>query len=126
MNRPDFSKHLQDPDVLLHLQDVLDVFAGLATAIDPVANQDYVFPFCARYFEQFSKIMEVYHGMPEITLCVLVFWESLVEHLGIYRLPEPQRQLVFHSCLNVLKIYAAANTGLFLIQYILSNLSLLL
>jgi hypothetical protein len=48
-------EHTQSAEMLLHVQDALDMFAGLSSAIDPVTNQDCIYPFIARHFEDFMR-----------------------------------------------------------------------
>lgn len=102
---------------MVHLQNVLDIFVGLATALDPTSNQDFIFPFFVCYFDRFAKLVDVYHSAPEIVNGVLEIWEKLIEHLGVYKLKEDERHLLFRSCLHVLKIFSAVSTGKSLKQY---------
>jgi hypothetical protein len=110
LNRPDFQRVYQEAEVLTDVDSVLEMFTGLALAADPT-NSKQIFAFCSGYLPSFVKLFSVYANRAEVVVVILQFYEAFVRNQDFEQLSAEDKQLIYSSVIDVLKIYAAHNTG---------------
>ena len=113
IQRPNFQQTMQNTDVMTAVQDILETFTGLVSALDysSAQTQPVIFRFCAKFFGHFLTLMGLYRVVPEISIYVLEFWMKLLRYLRFDRLTGQERQLTFDSVLALLKSFAASRQG---------------
>ncbi|KAI9025604.1 armadillo-type protein [Hyaloraphidium curvatum] len=110
LGRPDFQAVYQQPDVLSDVDSVLEMFTGLALAADP-SNSKQIFKFCSGYLPSFVKLFNIYATRAEVIVVILQFYESFVRNQDFEQLTPEDKQLVYSSVIDILKVYAAHNAG---------------
>jgi hypothetical protein len=59
LGRPDFQQIFQQPSVIVQLQNCLDMFSGVADAME-LNNQTLLFEFCSKYFDSMHSCLVLY------------------------------------------------------------------
>lgn len=110
LGRPDFQAVYQQPEVLSDIDSVLEMFTGLALASDPT-NSKQIFSFCSGYLPSFVKLFSIYANRAEVLVVILSFYEAFVRNQDFEQLGPEDKQVIYNSVIEILKIYAAHNTG---------------
>lgn len=110
LNRPDFQRVYQEVEVLTDVDSVLEMFTGLALAADPT-NSKQIFAFCSGYLPSFVKLFGVYANRAEVVVVILQFYEAFVRNQDFEQLSQEDKQLIYSSVIDILKIYATHNSG---------------
>jgi len=77
LNRPDFSKVYQNPDVIEQVLNTLEMFEGLALSVNE-RNCSYIYSFCSRFITSFIQLFNVYRNDNSVKLNIFRFFNSLI------------------------------------------------
>lgn len=88
----------------------LEMFDGLALACQ-YSNTQTIFGFCTRFFESFVQLMNLYKQAPEVQLAILQLFSDLCNRLDFGLLNEKDKQMLFGTIIEILKIYGTTNQG---------------
>lgn len=86
------------------------MFTGLALAADPT-NSKQIFTFCAGYLPSFVKLFDIYANRAEVVVVILQFFEAFVRNQDFEQLTAEDKQKIYSSVIDILKVYAAHNSG---------------
>ena len=78
LNKPTFIQKYQSTANRERVVSVLEMFDGLALASDE-SNMNLIFQVCAPHFENFVKLLDLYHNFLDVQLYILVFFRDLVK-----------------------------------------------
>jgi len=88
------------------------MFDGLAMGSN-TSNCILVYEFCARYFESFIRLINIYQNYSEVSLLVLQFFDSFVKYQDFGKLSIEQSQILYKAMIELFKNYFAVNSGEF-------------
>jgi hypothetical protein len=78
ISQPNFLSEFQSTIVREQLVVVLELFDGLALAIDETTTIP-IFEACGRHFETFVKLLDLYHSYPDVVLYILKIVGDLIQ-----------------------------------------------
>jgi hypothetical protein len=110
LHRPDFQQVYQRGEVINSVINALEMFDGLALACQ-YNNTQTIFSFCSRFFESFVQLMTLYKPVPEVQLSILQLFSDLCNRLDFGLLSNQEKQLLFHTIIEVIKMFGISNQG---------------
>lgn len=86
------------------------MFDGLALACQ-YNNTEIIFNFCARFFDSFIQLMNIYKSVPEVQLVILHLFSHLAGRLDFGYLTPENKQTLFTAINQIIQSFGAANQG---------------
>jgi hypothetical protein len=85
--------------------DVLEMYDGLSLAADEI-NTLPIFETCAKHFDSFIQLLDVYHSFPEFELYILQIFSHLAAHLSFEALNLDQKNVFYTRISKLLTVYS--------------------
>lgn len=110
LHRSDFQQCYQRGEVINSCINALEMFDGLALACQ-YSNTQTIFTFCSRFFSSFVQLMNLYKTVPEVQLSILQLFSDLCNLLDFGLLNVQEKQALFGTIIEILKIFGVASQG---------------
>eukprot|EP00842_Homolaphlyctis_polyrhiza_P004406 jgi/Hompol1/4967/HPOL_004083-RA len=110
VQRPDFGRVFQTPAVQEQVINVMELYNGLALAADE-SNMVLIFETCARHFDAFVKLLDMYHSSPDVELYILQFFRDLVKYQALDVLQQHHYDILYNTALNLIRVYTKNEIG---------------
>ncbi|KAL6605220.1 armadillo-type protein, partial [Neocallimastix sp. 'constans'] len=104
LNRPDFSKVYQNPDVIEQVLNTLEMFEGLALSINE-RNCIYIFSFSSCYITSFIQLFNVYRNDNSVKLNIFRFFNSLIANTIPESLTRDQITALYQSLIEFFNVF---------------------
>jgi hypothetical protein len=86
------------------------MFDGLALACQ-YNNTEIIFNFCARFFDSFIQLMNIYKSVSEVQLVILQLFSDLAGRLDFGYLKAENKQVLFNTMIQILQSFGVSNQG---------------
>ncbi|CAO3659151.1 unnamed protein product [Rhizopus microsporus] len=110
LHDPRFHSNYQNGEVINNVINALEMFDGLALACQ-YNNTEIIFNFCARFFDSFIQLMNIYKSVPEVQLVILHLFSHLAGRLDFGYLTPENKQTLFAAINQIIQSFGAANQG---------------
>jgi hypothetical protein len=104
LNRPDFSRVYQNPDVIEQVLNTLEMFEGLALSINE-RNCSYIFSFSSCFITSFIQLFNVYRNDNSVKLNIFRFFNSLVANTIPESLTGDQVTALYQSIVEFFNVF---------------------
>ncbi|KAH8550240.1 armadillo-type protein [Umbelopsis sp. PMI_123] len=110
LHAPTFTQDYQNGIVIDSVQNVLEMFGGLAQACD-IFNTTIIFEFCSQFFNSFLQLMNLYKNVPEVQLLILQFFADISRYADFESLGNNRKESMYNVIIEIFKVYGTSNTG---------------
>ncbi|KAJ3359354.1 Exportin-4 [Kappamyces sp. JEL0680] len=107
---PDFTHQFQSTTVREEIVIALQLFGGLAVAVDESTTVT-IFEACARHFDSFVQLLNLYHNYPDVELFILSIFKDLVRHQSFDALQPQHHQVLYKSVHDLIQVYSKNEVG---------------
>ncbi|ORX44664.1 hypothetical protein BCR36DRAFT_586032 [Piromyces finnis] len=104
LNRPDFSKVYQNPNVIEQVLNTLEMFEGLSLSINE-KNCSYIFSFCSCFITSFIQLFNVYRNNNSVKSNIFRFFNSLVANTIPEILSRDQITSLYNSLVEFFNVF---------------------
>ncbi|KAJ3048667.1 Exportin-4 [Rhizophlyctis rosea] len=110
IHRPHFHQTYQNAMVVEEVLSVLEMYSGLALAADQMNSKD-VYEVCARRFDDFVKLLDLYRNVEEVETMILQVFNHLVHCQSFDELTVEDCQKLYTAIMSLLQTYAKNEAG---------------
>ncbi|CAO3661292.1 unnamed protein product [Umbelopsis ramanniana] len=110
LHAPTFTQAYQNGVVIDSVQNVLEMFDGLAQACD-IFNTTIIFEFCSRFFNSFLQLMNLYKNVPEVQLLILEFFADISRYADFESLGDKRKGSLYNVIIEIFKVYGLSSSG---------------
>ncbi|KAG1159659.1 hypothetical protein G6F37_004686 [Rhizopus arrhizus] len=110
LHDPKYQQNYQNGEIINNVINALEMFDGLALACQ-YNNTEIIFNFCARFFDSFIQLMNIYKSVSEVQLVILQLFSDLAGRLDFGYLKAENKQVLFNTMIQILQSFGASNQG---------------
>ncbi|KAI8926272.1 armadillo-type protein [Entophlyctis helioformis] len=110
IHRPDFGSVYQSAQMCEQVINIMDMYNGLVLAMDET-NMGPIFDMCAKQFDAFVRLLDLYHSFPEVEFYILQFFRDLVKFHALDVLEDHHYRDLYRASMELIRVYAKNEIG---------------